>query len=330
MADFRTIKGLYIKHVSSDPSNLVEGDIWYNTTTQTLKTAPLIAAWASGTNMPVATNAAAGAGTSTAAFLTSGNTPAGSRVVTTFEYDGSSWGSGGDINTGRDNLSAACNSSIPAGLVFGGSTPSVTGATEEYNGTAWTESGDLNTARNSWIGGVGTQTAALAAGGGPYYKNESEEYDGSTWTEGNNLNVSRQGLGQGGTQTAGLVFGGEIPGSPSASTSTEEYDGTSWTAGEAMGAGRYRLQGCGTQTSAIAFLGIINPPASDSTVAQTYDGTDWATTSSLATARQQAAGFGASGLSAVAAGGYVSASDANSLLTEEFSATVTLKTVTDS
>ena len=42
MSDFRTLKGLYIKHISSDPSNLVAGDIWYNTTTQTLKIAPLI------------------------------------------------------------------------------------------------------------------------------------------------------------------------------------------------------------------------------------------------------------------------------------------------
>ena len=94
-----------------------------------------------------------------------------------------------------------------------------------------------------------------------------------------------------------------------------------------MGAGRYRVQGCGTQTSAIAFLGRINPPASDSAVAQTYDGTDWATTSSLSTARQQAAGFGASGLSAVAAGGYVSSTDAKSLLTEEFTKSATIRSV---
>ena len=35
MSDFKSLKGLYIKHVSSDPSNLIEGQIWYNTTTQT-------------------------------------------------------------------------------------------------------------------------------------------------------------------------------------------------------------------------------------------------------------------------------------------------------
>ena len=50
MSDFKTLKGLYIKHRSSDPSNLIEGEIWYNTTTQTLKVAPQIGTWATGTS----------------------------------------------------------------------------------------------------------------------------------------------------------------------------------------------------------------------------------------------------------------------------------------
>ena len=48
MSEFKTLKGLFIKHVSSDPANPIHGQIWYNTTTQTLKVAPEISAWAAG------------------------------------------------------------------------------------------------------------------------------------------------------------------------------------------------------------------------------------------------------------------------------------------
>ena len=68
MATYRTLKGLYIKHVSSDPSNLAAGDIWYNSTSQTLKVAPLLAAWAAGGNMNNADSF--GAGGSPAKFWT--------------------------------------------------------------------------------------------------------------------------------------------------------------------------------------------------------------------------------------------------------------------
>ena len=42
MANYKTEHGFEIKHRSSDPSNPIEGEIWYNTTTQTLKIAPLL------------------------------------------------------------------------------------------------------------------------------------------------------------------------------------------------------------------------------------------------------------------------------------------------
>jgi hypothetical protein len=56
--------------------------------------------------------------------------------------------------------------------------------------------------------------------------NLTEEYNGTSWTAGGTLNTARQALGAAGTQTAGLAFGGSLPGSTGA---TEEYDGTTWT-----------------------------------------------------------------------------------------------------
>jgi len=37
MATYITIKGIEILSLASDPSNPVEGQVWYNTTTSTLK-----------------------------------------------------------------------------------------------------------------------------------------------------------------------------------------------------------------------------------------------------------------------------------------------------
>ena len=145
MSDFKTLKGLYIKHVSSDPSNLIEGQIWYNTTSQTIKVAPLIEAWASGGDLGTARYELGSAGTQTAALGFGGNTPAGSPTKTnaTEEYGGSSWTAGGALGTARYAI-AGCGTQTAA-LGFGGfdaSPPGLT-ATEEYDGSTWTTGGAL-------------------------------------------------------------------------------------------------------------------------------------------------------------------------------------------
>ena len=68
MATYKDIKGTSIEVVSSDPSNPVIGQIWYNTTSQTLKGLEFgAAAWATGGNLGTARSTLAGAGTQTAA-----------------------------------------------------------------------------------------------------------------------------------------------------------------------------------------------------------------------------------------------------------------------
>jgi len=62
MAKYKAEHGFEIKHRSSDPSNPIEGEIWYNTTTQTIKVAPKIAAWSSGEAMTTAREGIAGFG----------------------------------------------------------------------------------------------------------------------------------------------------------------------------------------------------------------------------------------------------------------------------
>jgi hypothetical protein len=58
MADYKNIKGFNIQYLDSDPPNPIEGQMWFNSTTQTLKGveaggAP-VGTWASGTSMPTA------------------------------------------------------------------------------------------------------------------------------------------------------------------------------------------------------------------------------------------------------------------------------------
>ena len=141
---------------------------------------------------------------------------------------------------------------------------------------AWASGGVLATARGSmFTGPVGSQTAALAAGGyvGPSRSNATEEYNGSSWTTVNTVPVSLSGRGGAGTQAAGLLFGGNP--TPATVATTNEYDGTNWTSGGDLNNARgYGPIAGGTQTAAIAGGGY-NPPVAHVTVTEYYNGTAW-------------------------------------------------------
>ena len=76
---------------------------------------------------------------------------------------GSSWSSGGNLNTARAALMGAGTQT--AGLAFGGANPDVVNNTEQYDGTSWTEVNNLNTARAFGGRAGATNTAALCIGG---------------------------------------------------------------------------------------------------------------------------------------------------------------------
>ena len=65
-----------------------------------------------------------------------------------FKYIGigtGAWGSGGNLNTARDNM-ASIGVSNTAALAAGGS-PGSKDNVEKYDGTSWTEVNEINTAR---------------------------------------------------------------------------------------------------------------------------------------------------------------------------------------
>ena len=132
MADYINIYGQDILAVASDPANPTVGQIWYNTTSNTLKGGGVTTSgtWATGNNLNTARTALAGCGTQTTA-LAFGGTPAPTGA--TEEYDGSTWTANPTgLNTARYSL-AGCGTQTAA-LAFGGETTVQVANTEEWTG----------------------------------------------------------------------------------------------------------------------------------------------------------------------------------------------------
>jgi len=194
----------------------------------------------------------AGLGTSTAAFNVSGvPTSLPDLSVAVESWNGTSWTEIAEVNTGRDSLSAAANSTTSAALVFGGNNPSVTGITELWDGSSWTEVADMNTARKK-SGGFGTSTSAIAAGG--YISTNSnavESWDGTSWTEVAECTAKDNCGASGVSGVLGQIFGG----SPFVAV-TQQWDGSSWTEVADLATARDQLGGTGNSTvTALAFGG---------------------------------------------------------------------------
>ena len=293
MAEYINIRGQSIEVVTSDPANPTVGQIWYNSTSNTLKGGGVttVGAWATGNNMNTARNlASANSATQTTALGFAGYRSPAILYTATEEYNGTNWTTVNPMSLARFQLAGAGTQT--AALAFGG-TPPNTNATEEYDGTSWTAGGPLSTAKRL-LGGAGTLTAGLAFGGAVsplVLQTVTEEYNGSTWAiSPGSLNTARRNLGGGGvgTQTAALCIGGQD--APGYTGATEEYDGTSWTISGSLNTARRDLASAGIQTLALAFGG---ENGSYLTTTEQYDGSTWTNNpTGLNTARGTSGGAG--------------------------------------
>ena len=76
MGTYKGLKGFNIQAVSSDPSNLAQGEIWYNTTSNTVKGfANIGASWSAGGDLGTGRGSTNGNGTATAGLMVSGGPP---------------------------------------------------------------------------------------------------------------------------------------------------------------------------------------------------------------------------------------------------------------
>ena len=290
MVAYTGIQGQNILIVSSDPANPVEGQIWYNSTSNLLKGYQYVAtnAWASGGTYPVSKQFLGSLGIETAALAYGGSFP---YIATTALYNGTSWTNNPTgLNTARDRLESGGTQT--AGLGFGGYVGGVGNqtASESWNGSTWTNTPSLNTARRSF-GGCGTQTTALAFGGiATAATAVTESWNGSSWTTlPATMNTGRGQLQGNGTQTAALAFGGLIPPRTAA---TESWNGSSWTSVNSMNTARGYLSGAGTQTATLGFGGYALPGNTRTAATESWNGTSWTNTTSLPATNSAPAGAG--------------------------------------
>ena len=311
MAAYKDLIGQKIIKTTSDPGEAKTGQMWYNSTTGTLRGLGVVEAWISAPATLNKTNNGAGAGTQTASLTFGGRNPPGPAfVATTEEYNGSGWSAGGALNTAR-SYSAGFGTQTAA-VAAGGridAPGTSTNATEEYNGSSWTTVNNMGTGRR--VGGSAgiVQTAGLAIGGGPPGVGTTEHYDGTNWTSGGALNTARFYLAGFGTLTSAVAAGGN-----GGESAVEEYNGSSWTTATSLGTGRTQLGSSGSsETDGIVFGGEAPGPTVKAD-AESYNGTSWTEGPNLATARRGLSGSsGHSASAALATAGYPTYN-----LTEEF------------
>lgn len=307
MSNYVGIQGQNILIVSSDPSNPTEGQIWYNSTSNTLKGFAYnpTGTWSTQGNLNTARqymSGGAGAGTQTAALTFGGSNSTPSAISATESFNGSSWTTlPANLNTARLwNLGLGGQTTA---LVIGGYTGAAdSNATEKWNGTSWTTTGNLNTARRV-ITGFGSQTACIAADGAAPRKNNSESFNGTSWTNLPNTNLTAEGRGAtaASPQTSGIIFGGaQIPDSPS--TAVESWNGSAWTTlPTSMNVARRYFGGVGSgPTDAFAYAGGGSPGSTALSSSESYNGTSWTTGGSMSVARRTV-GNAASGTTSAAA-----------------------------
>jgi hypothetical protein len=299
MADYKNIKGFNIQYLDSDPPNPIEGQMWYNSTSQTLKGAEVggVAAgtWSSGGDLNSARyRMMGGAGTLTAGLAVGGANNDPSPTTNDVEsYNGTSWTT--STNFPIDAADIGMTGTATASLAIGGNGPNNTDGVYNFNGSSWTSTTSLPSA-GARIKAIGTQTAALAATGeappSQTPTNRTLEFDGTTWTTGGNYPISTNNGGCSGTQTAGFGFGGNTPPQVVAAY----YNGTSWTAVSSLNTAKTEsmFSGSGTQTSSMI---------ARTTTTEAWDGTSWTELNDLATSRSAGGSFGTTS-SMVAAGGY--------------------------
>ena len=155
-----------------------------------------------------------------------------------------------------------------------------------------------------------------------FYSDTDKEYKvgvlGAAWSSGSALATARYSVGGHGTQTAGLISGGNVGPSDTKTTLCEEWNVSGFLAGGALPTANHSHAAIGTQTAGLISGGYT----ATAIVAETfhYDGSSWTAGGDINTARsgiQNGSGTQTAGLHS---GGRLDAPDANAStgVTEEY------------
>jgi len=290
MATYKAIKGITIQDLSSDPSTLIQGEVWYNSTSETLKAVISSGAWGAGGAMPTQNVGAASGGTRDAAWVSGGQTPGSTPTPTTATlfYNGTAWSD----QSAATSFSAGYigSTGTQASALMAGGTPLPGTASAQWDGEAWAAITAQPTGRR-YVGGFGASgTDAYMVGGATWAgtgltkTSEVNSWNGTSWTSETGLTTARLlSSGGSGTSTTGIAVGGYIrpphPGG-AATDVVEEFNGTSWGAGTVYPSARDSVMSGGPSTACIAYGG-----GSSATGAFQYDGESWTALPSMTTGR---------------------------------------------
>ena len=286
--------------------------------------------WTSGGTMNTGRYFLSGSGTQTSALAFGGVAP-GSTTGATESYDGTSWTEVNDLATARYGLGGGGPSNTVS-IAFAGDVPGTGLAnTEEwtfsgiqptdpavgyadaitgdfyYNSTTgqfkqvntggapigtWASVSSMNTARGR-LGGFGTATAAIGAGGvlpPNGVTDVVESWNGTAWTEVAEINTSRNtGHFQFGTSTNGIIAGGSTtgPGVPTL-TIVESWNGSAWTETGDLNKAKNGGAASGTYTAGVIFGGYFMPASPAYTIlaeTETWNGSAWTEVNDLNSSR---------------------------------------------
>ena len=307
-----------------------EGDMWFNSSSSTLKgygTAAGIPAgtWASGASLNTAREILAGWGTDNNAAGVAGGSPS---TAATELYNGTAWTEVNNLNQARASVAGA--GLYSAGIAVGAQPNTYYDKVELWDGTNWTETTEINTGRG-YASLSGVQTACILIGGysSPPTQRYAicEQWDGSSWTEIADLNTGRPGTGTaaGAPVTDTIAFGGYLSStSPTKQNLVEKWNGTSWTEVAEMNTKRNVTSGHGDSGSNAGAFG--GEQDSSTTNAEIWNGSSWTELANSANAGWRQLGGVPSLTKGILSGG----SPPNNAYTEEWNAPALLVTVTTS
>ena len=323
MATYKEIRGTHIVSVTSDPPSPVNGQMWYNSTTRTIKglTSNPVGSWSTGTSANSGRFYSGSSGTPTSFLMFGGEAPppATQHAQKTESFNGSAFTEVNDMNTARIFSRGSAGVSNTAALVFSGWQPPHTTNCEQWDGSSWTETTNVNTQR--YLGmGTGSSTQALFYGGysGTANLAITESWNGSAWTEVADLNTARYAHGGSGSYTSALSIGGYITPSPGTVGITESWNGSAWTEVADLNTVRYQQGATGGGSSDNTTSLVFGGQPGKVTNTETWNGSSWTEIADLSKGREGPAGGGTNNTAAIASIGVTPPGNTATLDTEEF------------
>ena len=320
MATYRELVGKKIKKVTSDPSDSIDGQMWYNSTTGAIRGLALSEGWSSAPNLGTGAYLAGSFGTQTAGVRICGTKHPATPVSNVEHYNGTGWSEETNYPVSGQSISGAGTQT--AGIAAGGLTPSITTAENSYDGTSWTSANSLPYAANNLASCGLTQSSVIYAVGrdassGNSGTNKSITFDGTNFANGPNHVTTRMfnTVGGAGTGTAALIVGGFIDPSPNAMTNCEEYNGSSWTNTGVLNVATGFASAFGIQTNAVAQTNGSNYVETEG-----YDGSTWTVLPNMSVSSP--GGLYGSSAGSTGDAGWVSSMGPAYSATEEFNKTV--------